>query len=79
MREAADSVPIINLTVAVPTSFMLLGGCFLYVQYRRGRGFIYGCLNRRQRYQTSPQPSPAHSTQTVVNLSDDENTLSVAS
>ena len=72
MGEAAVSVPVITVTVAVPTSFMFLGGCFLYVQYRRGRGFIYGCLNRRQRYQTSPPPSPAHSTQTVVNITDDE-------
>ena len=29
-------------------------------------------MNRRQRYQTSPPPSPAHSTQTVVNITDDE-------
>ena len=33
---------------------------------------IYSCLNRRQRYQTSPPPSPAHSTQTVVNITDNE-------
>ena len=72
MGEAAVSVPVITVTVAVPTSFMFLGGCFLYAQYRRGRGLIYGCLNRRQRYQTSPPPSPAHSTQTVVNITDDE-------
>ena len=61
MGEAAVSVPV-----------MFLGGCILYAQYRRGRGLIYGCLNRRQRYQTSPPPSPAHSTQTVVNITDDE-------
>ena len=72
MGEAAVSVPVITVTVAVPTSFMFLGGCFLYAQYRRGRGLIYGCLIRRQRYQTSPPPSPAHSTQTVVNISDHE-------
>ena len=72
MGEAAVSVPVITVTVAVPTSFMFLGGCFLYAKYRRGRGLIYGCLNRRQRYQTSPPPSPAHSTQTVVNITDDE-------
>ena len=74
----ADSVPVVTLTVALPSSFIFLGGCFLYVQYRRGRGFIYGCLNRRRRYQTSPPPSPANSTQsmasTVLNMSG-ENTL----
>ena len=72
MGEAAVSVPVITVTVAVPTSFMFLRGCFLSTQYRRGRGLIYGCLNRRQRYQTSPPPPLAHSTQTVVNISDDE-------
>ena len=61
-----------STTRTIRSSFMFLGGCFLYAQYRRGRGLIYGCLNRRQRYQISPPPSPAHSTQTVVNITDDE-------
>ena len=69
LQEEGLSVPVITLSVALLSSFLIMGGCFMYVQYRRGRGLCFGCFRRRLRPRRSPPPtqcpSPTQSTHSI--------------